>query len=256
MSNFSIHWGIDRYDPTFYGEDVDLKMCVQDSQTMQGIAQHFNFAARIYTNEQATKQAWLNEVGHLAEIAVRGDTVLITQSSHGTFQETGLKRSTAICLHDDILWDFQIREVFQKFRSGVIVVWICDSCFSESNWRMVRVNAAGLPTSRHRTRFTKLPRKITITPTAGDKRKFPAIFFAYSASNAFQVSYEDESGGVFTQAIDKALRKENGLSYYQLYRRTQQIIGTEYPQSPVFDTIRAADYTGSPFLSHFKTKAE
>lgn len=246
-----LHFGINHYDPSYYGIGNDLEMCVQDSQVMQGIAQHYGFdETHLINDHAATRAHWLKTMAGYAKRMRRGDVIFITQSSHGTYQDIGAKRSTGLCMHDAILWDYEIRGIFEDFHVGVMIVWMTDCCFAESNWRWI-----GQPGKARRKRFMPLERKIEIKPTQGDKRRIPATFFAYSSSNAFQESYEDDAGGVYTQAINQALLQWPKLTYYQLHARASQLISEDlmYPQTPILETIRANSYTGSPFLSTVKT---
>lgn len=249
----ALHFGINHYDPDYYGEGNDLKMCVQDAQVMQGISRHYDFTeSLLIQNSTATRAMWLRTVGDYAKRLRRGDLLLLTQSSHGTYQDTNAKRATGVCMADGVLWDYEVRGVFEQFRVGVIIVWMTDCCFAESNWRWIRPPVAG---NVYRSRFMPLQRQIKITPTQGDKRRIPATFFAYSSSNAYQESYEDENGGVYTQAINQALLQWPNLTYYQLHQRASKIIAEElsYPQTPILETIRANSFTASPFLSAIKT---
>jgi len=55
--------------------------------------------------------------------------------------------------------------------------------------------------------------------------------------------------GVFTTSVLTALEKEPNLSYYQLWRRSSEIIAPLYPQSPVFENVRAEKFTSQKFLT-------
>lgn len=248
----ALHFGINHYDPDYYGEGNDLKMCVQDAQVMQGISRHYEFTeSLLIQNSTATRAMWLRTVGDYAKRMRRGDILFLTQSSHGTYEDKGSKRSTGICMTDGILWDYEIRAVFEQFHVGVFIVWMTDCCFAESNWRWLRPPD---PENSYRSRFMPSPRKAAVTPTQGDKRRISSTFFAYSSSNAYQESYEDERGGIYTQAVNQALLQWPKLTYYQLHQRASKIIAEElaYPQTPILETVRANSFSGSPFLSNIK----
>ena len=255
---YTLHVGINEYDPGFYGPGNDLKMCVDDAATMAVVSQEFGFVPRFLANETATRRAWQQLVAELAAEARRGDVVFITQSSHGTYQDlTPGRRATALCMHDQPLWDYEVRESLKGFRAGVVVVWLTDCCFAESNWRFWHSAPIGqlTPHKNVTRKFLPLTQRAELKPTQGDARSIRATLLTYSASGLFQVAYEDEQGGVFTQAVAQALRLEAPLSYYQLHRRASLLISERnYPQTPIFEGVRAAAYTGSPFLSNVKTE--
>lgn len=255
MKKIALHIGVNKYDRSYYGGNIDLAQCVYDAERLydysisRGIQPKDAFA---YLDKGATIEYFKDFMADAAKSLKKGDFLLITDSSHGTYDdlvENGkVKRATAICLHDGILWDWEFRNLLKKFRAGVTVVWIADCCFSESNWRFIR---EAQPYNNARVRFTKLEEYpgIPVGATQGDKRNIKCKMFTYSSSNIYQVSYEDDKGGVFTTSLLSALDKEPNLSYYQLWRRASEIIAPLYPQSPVFENVRASNLTGNRFLT-------
>lgn len=246
----SLHIGINRYDREYYGGNIDLQQCVYDAQRFNSLAKHEGYNASLMLDDEATIDALTDYLANAAKLLRKGDILFITNSSHGTYDDQvagsgRAKRMTAICLHDGIFWDYSFREALKKFRAGVTIIWVADCCFAESNWR----NVTALKKHGLRTRYTPLPKEVLVVPTQGDKRQIKATMFTYASSNIYQVSYEDENGGVFTTAILRALREDPNLSYYQVNRRASELIADEYPQSPVFEHVRGANLTGKRFLT-------
>ena len=254
MRKFAFHLGINTYSPAYYGEGVSLDKCVKDSERMMEIsrAKGFDYVMHL-TDDNAQAETWEAVVLKIAEQANRGDVVFLTQSSHGTYttETPNGKRATGLCFHDRVVFDFEVREVLKKFRAGVLVVWAADACYAESNWRRIIPGLTGANLFG-KSRFVRVNSGL-IEPTQGDKRNIRCTFLSYSAAGHMQEAYEDDRGGVFTEAIMSALGNEAGLSYYQLARRAAELIANNYPQTPVFETVRAAAYTGSPFLTNQKS---
>lgn len=250
FKGLSLHIGINKYDRNYYDGNIDLGQCVYDANRLHDYAVENDYQANLMTDSNATVAGFRAFVLDAAKSLKKGDFFFITNSSHGTYDDNIVsgqtKRMTAICLHDGILWDYEFREMLKKFRTGVTVVWLSDCCFAESNWRFIRDSQ---PYNNARARYTPKPKEAVAVPTQGDKRNIKCNLFTYSSSNIYQVSYEDENGGVFTTSVLKALSKEPSASYYQLWKRSSEIIAPLYPQSPVFENVRSAHLTGNRFLT-------
>lgn len=254
MKKVSIHIGVNRYDPDYYGPGNDLSQCVYDAERLEDYCRARGFSPYAMHNGLATVKNFKMKMADAAKTLKRGDTLFVSDSSHGTYDDNivsgKVKRMTAICLHDGILWDYEFRELLKKFKAGVIVIWLSDCCFAESNWRFMRGDDQR-PYNGARARFIRAPKaakEAKVTATQGDKRQIKCNLFTYSSSNIYQVSYEDDRGGVFTTSVLEALAKEPQLSYYQLWKRSSEIIAPLYPQSPVFEQVRSANLTGNRFL--------
>ena len=250
MKKVSIHIGINKYDREYYGGDIDLQQCVNDAERLYDYSEARGFQPNLMTNQNATVANFTASMTDAAKTLKKGDILFLTDSSHGTYDDnivgTKIKRMTAICLHDGIFWDYEFRELLKKFKAGVKLIWLSDCCFAESNWRFIRDSQ---PYNNALTRYTPKPKEAVAVPTQGDKRNIKCNLFTYSSSNVYQVSYEDENGGVFTTSVLKALSKEPTASYYQLWKRSSEIIAPLYPQSPVFENVRSAHLTGNRFLT-------
>lgn len=250
---YSLNVGINKYDRHFYGGNIDLNMCVFDAQRMVDYANEREFLPAMMTDTLATVDNFKRHMKELSGTMVRGDILLLTISSHGTYDDYEVqsmkrkspKRMTAHCFHDGMLWDFEMREILRKFKAGTKVVKISDCCYAESNWRLV-----DKPGESRKARYTAKPKAAaTPEPTQGDKRNIRCNYFDYAACNIYQEAYEDRRGGAFTTAIIEALTAEPELSYYQLWRRTSSILAGYYPQSPIFENVRSEKLTVTQFLT-------
>lgn len=267
MKKLSLHIGINKYDRSYYG-DADLLQCVYDAQRLHAYADERNYEAALMLDGQATTSNFQKFMKDAAKSLKKGDFIFISDSSHGTYDDGvvngRLKRQTAICMNDRIFWDYEFRSLLMAFKTGVTIIWLADCCFAESNWRFIRGESPAKPYNGARSRYWKLKpdlidmadndprlahRQIPMSATQGDKRNIRAKVFTYSSSNIFQVSYEDDNGGVFTTSVLTALQKQPSLTYYQLWRRASEIIAPLYPQSPVFENVRASNFTGNRFLT-------
>lgn len=136
----AVHFGVNTYDSSDagYGRVIQqLQSCNLDALAMQRL---FNDVGMTFINEEATAERFKSEISKLSRTAVAGDLVIITQSSHGThFQdESGDEvdgEDEGTCMFDEIVWDDAIKGLMSKFKKGVNLISIWDTCHSGSATR-------------------------------------------------------------------------------------------------------------------------
>jgi hypothetical protein len=140
-TGISIHVGVNASKAP--GLNVQpLVGCENDAEEMRKLARARNFVAVDsgpdvpIIRENATFENVLGKIRVAAEKLVAGDIFLFTFSGHGTRRgaddplEADLKDET-IVLHDKLLIDNVLRRrVWPKFKAGVRVVMVSDSCHS------------------------------------------------------------------------------------------------------------------------------
>lgn len=120
---------------------ADLKGCVNDARAWAGLLRdHYGFEERDITvllDEQATKAGILAALDSMIAVAVPGDVVVFTNSSHGTYvaDEDGdeSRYDEAICPYDmkqNLIVDDELRTRFAALPPDVHLAVISDSCFS------------------------------------------------------------------------------------------------------------------------------
>lgn len=131
----AVHFGVNHYDssPNGYGRKIQpLQSCNLDALAMQRL---FNDVGMTFIDEQATRERFVSEISKLASVSKAGDYVIITQSSHGTFyKDESLDeidgRDEGTCTYNAIIWDDNIKHLISKFKKGVNVLSIWDTCHS------------------------------------------------------------------------------------------------------------------------------
>ena len=125
-NNISLFVGIDEYDPEF--DPGDLDTCVNDSQGMAegftGLGYFDEKNATVLNNEQATKAAIREKISSAAATLDPGEIFLYYHSSHGGDDPFSL------CAYDEEYFATELAEDLAKFKDGVIIIVILDSCFS------------------------------------------------------------------------------------------------------------------------------
>jgi metacaspase-1 len=139
MAKRALCVGINRYPRP----DLELKGCVNDATGWAALlTDHYDVNradVRVLTNAKATKAAIVAGLQDLLTGASRGDVLVFTNSSHGTYvADTDHDESLydeAICPYDcltDLLVDDELRTLFADVPTGVRLTVISDSCHSGS----------------------------------------------------------------------------------------------------------------------------
>ncbi len=161
----------------YRGRQSDLNGCVNDAREWAALlVEHFGFEPANVTlllDSEATKRRILNRLDRLVAGAKKGDVIVFTNSSHGTYvaDDNGdeTRYDEALCPYDmdkRLIIDDELRERFAALPTGVRLTVISDSCFSGSVTR-----AAGPPTPDDRRRRFVNPSDIGRREIAGIRRK-------------------------------------------------------------------------------------
>jgi hypothetical protein len=238
----------------------DLKGCVNDAKAWATLLlKNFGFPkseVRLLLDSQATKANILAGLKDLLAGAQKGDVLVFTNSSHGTYvAEKGGDEPTydeAICPYDvdaNLIVDDELRELFAGLPKGVRLTVISDSCFSGTVTRAaIGQILPGLksPDDR-RVRFLNpalLGRKVINNPW---KAK-PSRVQQYPQSKMKEVllsgctdqeySYDAKIGGTYHgamtyYAVAAIAAAKYKLTYSELSTRLAKLIGKAgYPQHP------------------------
>lgn len=144
----SVHIGVDYVNADHYGSDFPLQSCVNDAQTMQGIANAIGYDSLLLTNKEATTQNFTIFMRNAIENLYSGDSLFVTFSGHGSQTPAGFESSESdgydetLCFYDRMLIDDEFYALLGQFREGVRVHLVFDSCHSGSVAKMVSVSEA------------------------------------------------------------------------------------------------------------------
>jgi len=156
MARKALCVGINDYP---YGEDNDLKGCVNDANDWAALLKaHYDFTdIKTLLDAQATKANMLAGLKDLLAGAKAGDVLVFTNASHGTYiaDKDGDEPTydEAICPYDvedgQLIVDDELREIFANLTKGLNLTIISDSCHSGS---VTRAKVGDTPDQR-RNRF-------------------------------------------------------------------------------------------------------
>jgi hypothetical protein len=152
------------------GTDSDLSGCVNDASDWAAALAGRGFAVTQLIDHAATKAGMVAAISDLIGESVKGDTVVISYSGHGTWvpDDSGDEpdaRDEALCPWDigagKVLLDDEVHELFMLRPPGVRILLISDSCHSGS---VTRGDESDLDPGMPRARF--LPPAVWMSPDA------------------------------------------------------------------------------------------
>lgn len=128
--------GLNAVNPDFYeGWDGKLNACENDARAMAHYLSQKGYHTTTLLTKEATRSALLTKLSDFAKLARPGDTVVITNSSHGgqtpdydNTEADGMDET--ICMYDGQVIDDELEAAWSKFQPGVRVVFVSDSCHS------------------------------------------------------------------------------------------------------------------------------
>lgn len=236
-------------------EGNDLKGCVNDAKGWAAmLTGHFGFSdsdIKLLLDEQASKEAILAALEEMIVNGEPGDTLVFTNSSHGTYlaDESGDeqdKYDEAICPYDcmeNLIVDDELKVIFNKLKPGVSFYMISDSCHSGSvnkalmvdtpDQRRVRfLNPSLLGHARLLNPFKAKPRGSKISKNV----KIQELLL--SGCKSIEYSYDAMIGGDYHGAMTyyalKAIEESQyKLTFKELHKMINDYLKAEgYPQHP------------------------
>src|SRR5215210_7917467 len=135
----SIHIGLNSVDPEHYdGWDGTLAACEFDANDMQKLADSRGFESSKLLTKEATADAVVAEIEKAAEQLAEGDLLFLTYSGHGgqvedkNGEDEPDRSDETWVLYDRQLVDDELYALWEKFKPGVRIFVLSDSCHSGS----------------------------------------------------------------------------------------------------------------------------
>ena len=142
----SLHIGLNNVDTQAYQSQgffiPVLAGCINDATAMQSLAAGQGFITQRLTDDQATSSEVIRLISSYGRELESGDMFLLTFSGHGgqvsdaNGDEDDGKDETWV-LHDRMLIDDELFQLFSQFEPGVRIFMLSDSCHSGTVTRMV-----------------------------------------------------------------------------------------------------------------------
>jgi metacaspase-1 len=236
----------------------DLNGCVNDANAWaEMLTKNFNFAGadiKILLDSQATKKNMLDELKNLLAGAAQGDTLVFTNSSHGSYiAEIGgdeEKYDEILCPYDidaNQIVDDDLRNLFKNLPKDVSLTVILDNCFSGSGTRAAvsdLIPGMRTPDDRRVRFLSPALRGLKVLENPWKAKPKTRIKYPESKMNEVllsgcsdkEYSYDAYFSGIYHGAMTyyalQAIRSANyQLTYSQLHQRIVNLID-DYPQNP------------------------
>jgi hypothetical protein len=128
--------GLNAVDPRHYqGWSGELNACEADAQDMAEIARSKKFSAKTLLTKAATRAKVTGEITKAAKALKKGDIFMMSYSGHGgqlpdLNSDEPDDQDETWCLYDGELVDDELYACLKRFKEGVRVLVISDSCHS------------------------------------------------------------------------------------------------------------------------------
>jgi hypothetical protein len=151
----SLHIGLNRIDTSMYPPGIPvLSGCVNDAKDMKAIAERNGYAASTLFDLEATADAVTARIRDAADRLRDGDIFFLTYSGHGgqfddpTGEEADGRDETWVLADRQVL-DDELAALWTRFRAGVRIFVLSDSCHSGTVVRDAAIFSQLVDTSLH-----------------------------------------------------------------------------------------------------------
>ena len=266
----SVHVGLNGVDPAHYaGWAGPLAACEFDANDMKALADKQGFDSTVLLTKAATAEALIASIEAAAAALAENDIFFLTYSGHGgqVPDKNGDEpdgRDETWCLFDRQVIDDELYTLWSKFKPGVRILVLSDSCHSGTAAR--EMEAIGLPIlagttasgdaieaaapkviperieretyAAHEQLYDDLQKRTTAT----DSTQLGAHVLLISGCQDNQTSADGDRNGLFTQTLrqvwhDGAFRG----TYHSFWKKIVKAMPLY--QSPNFFWAGAADKT-------------
>jgi len=252
----SVHIGLNRVDPDQYeGWDGQLAACEADAKDMEALAKAQGFKSRsLLLTKAATAAAVTAAILSAAKTLKSGDLFFLTYSGHGgqvrdtNSDEQDRMDETWVC-YDRQLVDDELYDLWAKFKAGVRILVLSDSCHSGTVLREIPAFVSGgpriraMPTTVARKvqkAHAALYRQIQDEHPAAESAVVKASVLLVSGCMDNQTSMDGARNGLFTGTLKKVW--SNG-AFKGNYRKFRDLIVAKMPsdQTPNYYFVGAAN---------------
>ena len=268
----SLHVGLNTVDPNHYdGWDGALAACEFDANDMESLAQSRGFETTKLLTGEATADAVLNGIESAAGELESGDIFFITYSGHGgqvpdgDDDEIDSSDETWVA-HDRQIVDDELYELWGKFKPGVRIVVLSDSCHSGSvNKGITNAEPEVVPdpvataenAAQQNPRFRALPRDKMIATYRANKALYDGIQKRVAGSESTesqlgvtallisgckddQLSRDGFSNGRFTEELKKVWADGGWQGGYPAFHEAI-VSGMPDDQTPNYNPVGATN---------------
>ncbi len=234
----SLHLGLNYVDPDQYeGWDGELYACEADAKDMTALAKSRGFKTKTLLREKVTAKAVKNGLLQAAKTLKSGDIFFLTYSGHGgqvpdtngdegQFGDTSDRKDETWCLYDRELVDDELAALYARFKRGVRIVVLSDSCHSGS---VTRAGDNRAPSGRARLLPPRQAEDVYIAHkalydavqegvTGAEQQEIKATVLLISGCQDRQLSNDGDNNGLFTGTLKEIWDDGAFLGNYKHFR--------------------------------------
>lgn len=247
----SLHIGLNRIDPDHYGWDGRLMGCENDARYMRSLAQSCGYRSKLLLNERAISTEVLKNLAAAAKLLLPGDILFITYAGHGSQvpdangdEDDGLDETWL--LYDRMLTDDELYVAWSRFRAGVRIVMVSDSCHSGTMARdPIYLNMGAMPDllkqygSKSQPIFRALPDAVSARAykthqalydavawscVDGDRASVAASVIMLAGCQDNQTSADGRTNGLFTEKLKMVWEAGFQGNYYDFTKAVRRLM--------------------------------
>lgn len=194
-----------------YGFDGRLFACENDAEILSRISKKNGYNYEMLLTQDATRHNITSLLDDFADKLEAGDKLLITYSGHGSqiksspndFEPEPDNMDETWCLYDGQFVDNELAHQFSKFKSGVCILLISDSCHSGTIAKDFSKGSRFLPQELLNNASCR-----KVIPISKDERTIAASLKTFAGCQDNQLSYEENGQGIFTKNLFDAWEEE------------------------------------------------
>ena len=227
----SLHIGLNKIDKNHYGSEYSLAGCINDAKDMIAIAKQKGYdESYLLTNEDGNYKNITDRISAAAKKLQKGNMFFISYSGHGAYvpDENNDEidgRDETWCLYDRMIVDDELALLWSKFKSGVKIFMVSDSCHSGTVSRVTKPDGTVDDPFTGRIRLIRDGEKIylkhkslynnaaTTNPALG-KPKIKAAVILLGGCQDNQTSLDGDRNGLFTEKLLKVYNKGKFVGGY------------------------------------------
>jgi metacaspase-1 len=232
----SLHIGLNHVDPQHYqGWDGELNACIADAEDMRALAKKKGFTGNtMLLDGQATAAAVTAAIQDAGKKLAKGDMLFLTYSGHGgqvrdtnSDEKDNERMDETWVLFDRQLVDDELYNIWSKFKAGVRVFALSDSCHSGTVVRNIPPFSGEGPRPRAMPRHvgvavenanSALYRNIQKTNRGAEKVKVNASVLLISGCMDNQTSMDGDQNGAFTGTLKRVWNNGRFTGNYRKFR--------------------------------------
>lgn len=219
----AVHIGINKVDNDSYGVEIPpLLACENDAIEWEKIIQSNGFNSQVLLSSSATADNIIKQIKESAKLLESGDVFFLTYSGHSSQipnlnyeEDDGLDECWIA--YDKPILDDELGILWTEFAEGVKIVLISDSCHSGTIAKSLKskkiLHSRNLSFSTrnqiwsNKRKYNQLIKKLDKLAEKNSNSPLKANIISLSACQDYQLAFEGEKHGLFTECLFKIIHQ-------------------------------------------------